>query len=171
MLENGSIKLRALEPEDLDFLYRMENDTNLWKYGSTMTPFSRYILHRYIENSHQDLYELKQLRLIIGEKSSGLQIGMVDLYDYEAFHERAGVGILIDEKFQNKGLAAQALELLTEYAFDFLKLNQLFAYIPAGNIPSLRLFRKCGFTESGILKNWNKTKTGYEDVHIYQIIS
>jgi diamine N-acetyltransferase len=170
MLENDSIKLRALEPEDLDFLYRMENNTALWKYGSTMAPFSRYILHKYIENSHLDLFEARQLRLIIEDNLSGLQIGMADLYDYEVFHNRAGVGILIDEKFQNKNYAVKSLDLLIEYSFDFLKLNQLYAHIPADNIASLRLFRKCGFNESGILKKWNKTKTGYEDVHIYQII-
>ena len=30
-LENKKIKLRALEPEDLDFLYKWENDTKFWK--------------------------------------------------------------------------------------------------------------------------------------------
>ena len=35
------IFLRALEPEDLDFLYEMENDESLWEVGSTNVPYSR----------------------------------------------------------------------------------------------------------------------------------
>ena len=42
------IFLRALEPEDLDFLYEMENDESLWEVGSTNVPYSRQMLLDYI---------------------------------------------------------------------------------------------------------------------------
>ena len=29
------MKLRAIEPEDLDLLYQIENDQSLWKVGAT----------------------------------------------------------------------------------------------------------------------------------------
>ena len=35
MLEGSNILLRAVEPDDLDFLYRCENDTSVWRYGTT----------------------------------------------------------------------------------------------------------------------------------------
>lgn len=171
MLENDHVKLRALEPEDLDFLYKWENDTRLWEYGNTLSPFSRYVLHQYLENAHLDLYEAKQIRLIIEEKKSGLAIGTIDLYDFEPFHSRAGVGILIDESFQQKSYAYMSLKLMISYSFKYLKISQLWAFIPADNIPSLHLFRKLGFEESGILKQWNKTIDGKMDVMVYQLIS
>ena len=37
-----SINFRAMEPEDLDLLYTIENDTKLWNIGVTSVPYSRY---------------------------------------------------------------------------------------------------------------------------------
>ena len=168
LLSTERIRLRALEPEDLDCLYRWENDDRLWAYGSTLTPFSKFVLRQYIENSGQDLYEAKQLRMMIVEKATDTPIGTIDLYDFDPFHLRAGVGILIDADFQKQGFAVEALELIKAYAFNFLKMNQLYAFIPAVNIASQHLFRRCSFTESGLLRKWNKALEGMEDVYVYQ---
>ena len=64
------VKLRAMEPEDLDLLYSIENDMVLWNVGTTNVPYSRYVLHDYIANSSCDIYADRQLRLII-ENSDG----------------------------------------------------------------------------------------------------
>jgi diamine N-acetyltransferase len=169
MLENEQIRLRALEPEDLELLYKWENDTRMWEYGNTISPYSKFLLHKYLENSRIDLYEAKQMRLVIEEKESRKAIGTIDLYDFDPFHNRAGVGILIDYSFQQKSYGFQAIEILKKYVFGYLKIMQIYAYIPANNIPSLHLFRKCGFFESGLLKKWNNTPKGFDDVFIYQL--
>lgn len=168
LLENENIRLRALEPEDLEFLYKWENDTSLWEYGNTLTPFSKYVLHQYLENAALDIYEARQIRMIIEDKATKQPAGTIDLYDFEPYHNRAGIGILVDESFQLRSYATQALDLMKDYAFKFLKMNQIYAFIPALNVPSLHLFRKCGFAESGLLKKWNKTTGGREDVFVYQ---
>ncbi len=168
MLSNERISLRAMEPEDLDFLYRWENDDRLWAFGSTLAPFSRYVLRQYIENASQDLYEAKQLRLMIVDNATKTPIGTIDLYDFDPFHLRAGIGILIDGEHQQQGFAREALILLKGYAFNFFKMNQLYAYIPAMNIASQHVFRRCGFNESGLLRKWNKASEGLEDVYVYQ---
>ena len=59
------IILRALEPTDIDALYKWENDPEIWHVSNTCTPYSKYILEKYIENSHLDIYQVKQLRLMI----------------------------------------------------------------------------------------------------------
>ena len=74
-LTGKQIELRAVEPEDLDALYRWENDSSLWIYGSTVSPFSRYLLKQYIENYTADIARDKQLRLIIMRKESRQVIG------------------------------------------------------------------------------------------------
>ena len=91
-LENETIRLRALEPEDLELLYRWENNPELWSLGNTMSPYSRYILKEYIRESHRDIFDLKQLRLMIELRSTGAAVGTVDLYDFEPHHRRAGIG-------------------------------------------------------------------------------
>ena len=167
-LSYGRVRLRPLEPEDLEELYKWENDTSVWEVSNTHTPFSRYTLRRYIEESHLDINEVRQLRLII-ENTEGKVIGAIDLFDYEPFHQRAGVGILIYEiEARNKGFATDALELMSRYCKKFLGLNQLYANIDSGNLSSIVLFEKSGFQKIGVKKSWNRTPDGWNDEILYQ---
>ena len=65
MINDDIIRLRALEPEDLECLYQWENDMDLWEVSDTLTPFSLFTLKKYIETCHLDIYTTKQLRLMI----------------------------------------------------------------------------------------------------------
>ncbi|MDH6533884.1 N-acetyltransferase [Parabacteroides sp. 52] len=169
-LKNEHIYLRALEPTDLDLLYAWENDSALWHVGGSLTPYSRYSLKEYILESHRDIYDLKQLRLVIVERRTEKAIGLIDLYDFDPHHRRAGTGILLDVQSQGKGWATEALMLLIEYAFSFLKMHQLYAYIPEKNIPSKTLFQRCGFQLSGTLKDWITAEEGYQNVCVMQLL-
>ena len=168
-LENDNLFLRALEPEDLDDLYRWENDSELWKHGSTIAPYSKFTLRDYLINSMNDLLLCKQLRLIVVNKKNGQSMGTIDLYDYDPLNLRAGIGILLDIVYRNKGFGKEILELVKEYAFQVLHLNQLFAYIPESNISSFKLFTACGYVQRGLLKAWRKTADGFEDVYFLSI--
>lgn len=171
LLQNKTVCLRAPEPEDLELLYSWENNPKWWEIGNTLAPYSRYLLKEYIAESHRGIFDLKQLRLMIDLCSTGATVGMLDLYDFDPHHRRAGVGILVDPLYQKNGLATEALELLAEYAFSYLKLHQLFVHIPIGNEPSKALFARCGFTVTGILTDWITTKDGYSDVLTMQKIN
>jgi Acetyltransferases, including N-acetylases of ribosomal proteins len=170
-LETERITLRALEPEDLDVLYRWENDSRLWQNGSTLTPYSKFALRDYLEKSLRDtIFQSGQLRLIVEEKVTRNPIGTIDLYDYDPINQRAGVGILLDEDFRKQGYGTEVLSLVEDYAFRFLLLNQLYAYVPVSNTPSVKLFEKCGYVHSGILKSWIKISGGFVDAHLIQLV-
>lgn len=168
LLENERIRLRNLEPEDLDTLYRWENDVSLWRVGNTVSPFSRYVLKEYIAESHRDIYDLRQLRLMIEWQATGVSAGLADLFDFDPHHRRAAVGILVDPRYQQNGLATEALNLLVDYAFSFLKLHQLYAHVPITNKASNALFSRCGFVVTGILSEWITGPEGYTDVWVMQ---
>ncbi|MDP4600235.1 MAG: GNAT family N-acetyltransferase, partial [Polaribacter sp.] len=153
-LQGNFIKLRALEPEDLEFLFQIENNEIFWEVSHTQTPFSKFVLKNYLENAHLDIYETKQLRLIIEEKSNANKVGMIDLFDFNPQHKRAGIGILIHPDSQQKGFASEALSILIQYAFTHLHLHQLFANILTDNEKSLQLFMKYSFKKVGIKKEW-----------------
>lgn len=172
LLTNSQIRMRAPEPEDLDVLYGWENSSELWVHGSTLAPYSRFALEKYItETQLSDIYENKQLRLIIELIDNEIPIGAVDLYDFDVRNNRAGVGIIIDSQYQHKGYATQALDLMKNYSFNFLGLYQLYAFISVKNRYSLRLFEKAGYKPAGILKNWILKNNRYEDVQIVQLLN
>lgn len=163
-LQNDRITLRAPEPEDLELLYQWENNPEWWNLGSTLVPFSRYQLKSYIAEAHRDIFDIKQLRLMVDSIEEGKTVGMVDLYDFDPHHQRAGVGVLIDSIYQKKGFGSGTLTLLVTYAFSFLKLHQLYAHISVENEASKKLFTRCNFVQTGVLKDWITTTNGYVDV-------
>ncbi|CAM1350198.1 GNAT family N-acetyltransferase [Tenacibaculum ascidiaceicola] len=170
-LTGTHIKLRALEPEDLEFLFQIENNESFWEVSHTQAPFSKFLLKQYLENAHLDIFEAKQLRLVIDKKSTGKSIGMIDLFDFNPQHKRAGIGILIHPDFQQKGFASEALQLLINYCFTHLHLHQLYANITNNNTNSLHLFEKQNFKQIGIKKDWIFYNGTYKDELLFQLIN
>jgi diamine N-acetyltransferase len=167
-----NIKLRALEPEDLELLYEWENNESYWSISNTVSPFSRYTLKRYIENSHKNIYETGQLRLMIDHIDDKKTIGTIDIFEFDPFHKRAGLGILIgSDAYRRKGYASMSLSCMIKYCFTTLHLHQVFCNIMANNEDSINLFQKLGFVQSGIRKDWVLTDKGFVDVLLYQLIN
>lgn len=164
--------MRALEPEDLEFIYTIENDESIWTVSNTQTPYSRFLIKQYLENSHQDIYEAKQLRLAICTINSNEAIGLIDLFDFDPSNNRAGIGIIIHQpENRESGIGSEALQLLINYSFTFLQLHQLYANISTENEISKALFTKFGFQLIGVKKQWNKVNNEYKDEALYQLIN
>ncbi len=144
--------LRALEPDDLDFLFELENDPDIWAVSDTLAPVSRHALREYLAHAAADFYEVRQLRLVICEAAEA--VGTLDIFDFNPLHQRAGVGITLKKKFRGRGLARTALALLLPYARHTLRLHQLYATVAADNAPSLKLFAAAGFRQVGIRHDW-----------------
>lgn len=171
LLKGEKVLLRALEPEDLESLYKWENDTEIWNISETLSPVSRFILKKYLENSHKDIFETKQIRFIIQSLENNSPLGTIDLFDFDHFHKRAAMGILIAEKDNRKrGYAREAIELLKSYCRDVLKLNQIYCTVSVTNKASVDLFTRAGFQITGTRSKWNYTGHGYIDEHFLQLI-
>jgi len=152
-LRGKNIYLRALEPEDLEFVYAIENDESIWEVSNTQTPYSKFLIRQYLENAHQDIYEAKQLRLAICKNDSDAAIGLIDLFDFDPRNKRAGIGIVIqNQEERSQGFGKESLQLLIDFAFTQLQLHQLFANIGMDNESSLNLFATFGFQKIGVKK-------------------
>lgn len=169
-LQGERIYLRALEPEDLDFLYELENNTELWEVSGTTTPYAKHILERYLENAHRDIYDVKQLRLCICDKYDKVT-GFIDLFDFDPKNRRAGIGIVIlapDER--NKGIGFESITILEKYASTILNLRQLYANVTEDNAASRHLFEKLGFQKVGTKKDWIFSEGSYKNEILFQKI-
>ncbi|MDR0348060.1 MAG: GNAT family N-acetyltransferase [Tannerella sp.] len=171
LLEGNTIRLRALEPEDLDCLYKWENDTSLWRYGSSLAPYSRFSLRDYIVDSRLDIFQSRQLRMMIVLKENEQPVGTVDLYDIDPLNGRAGIGILVDNPYRKQGVGMEALGIMQEYAIKFLMMKQIYAYVPERNEASVKLFANSNYEKTGKLKSWIKNGNCYEDVFFMQLLT
>lgn len=170
-LKGESIYLRALEAEDIDFLYQLENNPSIWEISGTTTPYSRHVLKKYLENAHRDIYEVKQLRLCICKKDETV-VGLIDLFDFDPKNLRAGIGLVIlDDGDRNQGMGTEAVGLLCAYAFSVLKLRQLYANVMEDNKASIHLFTKLGFAPVGLKKDWILSQNGFINELLFQKIN
>lgn len=170
-LKGKQIYLRALEQKDLNFLYLIENDTKVWEVSGTVTPYSKDVLQLYLDNAHRDIFDVKQLRLVICTLEHKT-LGLIDVFDFEPNHKRAGIGIVIlDEDQRNKGIGSEAITLLTNYLYETLGLQQVYANILEDNLSSLHLFKKLGFQVVGVKKDWVRFKNTFKNEVLLQKIN
>lgn len=172
-MRSAHLQLRALEPADIDLLYKWENDTDIWHLSNTLTPFSRFALEQYVLNASDDLFTTRQVRMMIElhKEDPARTIGCVDIFDFEPFNQRAGVGIMIIEAERGKGFASEALDLIIDYSFNLLNLHQLYSNVIASNTSSLELFKRKHFSEIGVKKDWLRVKDTWVDEYLLQLIN
>lgn len=192
-LEGAICRLRAVEPADVDLLYAWENDPAVWGVSGTTAPYSRECLERFVEQQRFDIWQTRQMRLMIEplcgcearerrgaqsgtaagaetvERSVLAPVGALDLFEFEPQHRRAGVGILIhDVNQRGRGWASDALAVAERYAREVLGLHQLWCEVGVENMPSLALFRGAGFETVGVRRDWIWTPQGYRDAVVMQ---
>ena len=79
-------------------------------------------------------------------------------------HGFADISLLIGEKeYWGKGIATQAIELISNFAFETLNLHKLKAGCYSENIGSKKAFEKVGFNLEGTLKSQWKLNNRYQD--------
>ncbi|OEJ98778.1 GNAT family N-acetyltransferase [Flavivirga aquatica] len=170
-LKGEHIYLRALEPEDLEFIYAIENDESIWEISNTQTPYSKFLIKQYLEHVHKDIFEVKQLRLLISSYNN-VNLGLIDLFDFDFKNKRAGVGILVKEPDDRlQGYGKEALSLLVNYSFSHLGLHQLYCNISESNKASIKLFTNQGFEKVGLKKAWNYVNGSYKNEYLLQLIN
>lgn len=160
--QNENIIIRAAEPKDASLIYKWENDQEIWRVSETYMPYSLYQIEEFLLNN-SDLFSMRQIRFIIEKKDDNTNIGCIDLYDFDPIHMRAGVGILLQKEFRKQGHASESLQLLLDYCFNTLMLKQVYCLIDVLNTDSINLFKKIGFEQCGLRKEWIRTPNGFID--------
>lgn len=170
VLENKQalVTLRALEPEDLDLLYEIENDSDCWAEGVTNVPYSRYALRQFINDSTCDIYRDGQVRMVV--QNEGRQpVGFADLVNFSPTHLRAELGLIIFPSCRHRGYATAALEAMRHYARNVLHLHQLYSIVGGGNEYSLRMFQALGLQPTATLNDWLYDGREYHDAKLVVI--
>jgi diamine N-acetyltransferase len=156
----------------LEFLFALENDPDIWGVSDTLAPVSRHALREYLAQATTDFYVVRQLRLVVTTEISSLPVGVVDLFDYDPLHQRAGIGITVLASQRRHGYARQALELMKQHAREVLRLHQVYATVSADNEHSLRTVPSFGISAGWApVRAWLRTASGWEDAVEWQCLA
>jgi diamine N-acetyltransferase len=162
------VTLRALEPEDLDLLYQIENDRDHWAEGVTNVPYSRYLLRQFISDSTCDIYRDGQVRMVV-QNEKHQPVGFADLVNFSPAHLRAELGLITFPAQRRKGYATAALEAVRLYARTVLHLHQLYCIVGSSNESCLRLFHAAGLKSVATLTDWLFDGRDYHDAVLVRI--
>lgn len=167
-IAKSRIRLRAMEPEDLDFLYEVENDERIWNVGSNNVHYSRAFLLDYMTSCSGDIYADKQVRLMI-ENEVGETIGMVDLINFSPDHRRAEIGIVIKSEYRRQGYSHEVMAKIIDYGKNVVHLHQIYAIVPKDNEKSQKMLKRSGFQWCTTLKDWLFDGSEYHPAELFQI--
>lgn len=168
-MRDTGIKLRAVEPEDAEFMFRAELDPVTEEYSDQTAPLSLELMRQYAVTYDADPFRSGQLRLIV-EDIHGRRIGIADLFDISARHSRAECGLYIVESERGKGFGRKALLALKHLAVSRLGLSQLTATVAEENAAALATFKSAGFARTGFRPKWWRDSSGFHDVIILNTI-
>ncbi|MEX1253437.1 MAG: GNAT family protein [Dehalococcoidia bacterium] len=162
MLEGKLVRLRSLEPSDVEREYAWANDLEVTHYLSMRYPFSRADEESWLRGGPPNSFN--QVRLGI-ETKAGLHIGNIGLYTANAEERHAELWILIGDKaYWSKGYGADAIVTLLRFAFHDMNLNRVYLYAQEANARAIACYRTCGFVEEGRLRQHRFRHGRYWDV-------
>lgn len=162
-IPNHYVNLRAVEPEDVDFMLDCESDSDISRWSDCRAPISRAQLLSYALTYDADPFSAGQLRLIM---EAGEPVGIIDLYDINDKDSRAFVGICVHPSFRKNGFALAALNKLLHMCRQKIGIKWLLAKISVDNIPALNLFYKSGYKEVALLPHWHRIGNKFYDFYL-----
>lgn len=161
------LTLRTPRIEDAPLLLRWFNDPEI----------GRFMDDPQGEITHDDIIEkffvAKQvdLDLIATLKETGRDIGYCSLYNIDYANRMAEVSFLVgDRATQGKGLGTEMMQLLIAVGFYHLGLNRLYASVTDLNLPSARVFDRCGFRRVGTMNQYHVLDDRKHDEILFELL-
>lgn len=165
--KNRNTTLRAMEPEDLELLYTIENDREVWEVTSAKACYSRYAIKQYLAQQPQEISIAGEMRLII-TNGTGEAVGLIDLTGYCPTNRTAEIGITLLKSHRGKGHGKEAIEEIEQYARQILNIRMLYAHTLACNENANKLFAACGYEAVATLPEWQFHMGKYENLVVYK---
>ena len=162
-LSNKNIFLREVNIEDVnERYYSWLNDPQIGEFLETRYhPHSKENITEFVKSMDGNSNEILLAICIL---NSDLHIGNIKLGPINWIHGFADVSLLIgDKEYWGKGIATQAIKLISKFAFEKLNLNKLKAGCYQENVGSKKAFLKAGFELEGILKSQWRLDNSFQD--------
>ena len=162
------VVLRAIELSDCEMIRGMFNDAQMedlvvgWAF-----PISQFAQEKWLETHYADQ---NSFRFIIETKEDG-PVGIATLVDIDWKNRRAEHGIKLSSKeCRTKGIGTDAVMALMRYAFDELGLHRLDGSWFSNNAASIGLYKKCGWSEEGVRREYVYKRGEFRDLTVVGIL-
>jgi len=168
MLKGENVILTEIRLDDSKTLYSWINNAELVRWNAPYMPVASAQHALWFDRLGADS---SRVAFAIREASDGPPIGIVQLIDVHSVHRSAEITIRIgDEGHRGKGLGAEAIRLVTEFAFDDLNLQRLWLRVFHTNGRAIKAYQNAGFEIEGTMRRAAFIKGGWLDVIVMAIL-
>ena len=168
MLQGERIRLRQVRDADLDLLYDFHEDIS---NRGAFYPVGVYGWPTFKEKYEKTgFWEANEGMLVIAGNDDAI-LGHIEFFETVSYLDEFEIGyILYSAEYAGRGIATEALQLLSGYLFARTKVNRLRLVIHPGNASSRRVAEKAGFTREGVARGaWYHQGTNH-DVEIWALL-
>lgn len=97
---------------------------------------------------------------VVFDTTNGKMVASIQVKNVDWSIPKAELGYYIDANSEGKGIVSRATALIIDYCFEELKMAKLFIRTYAGNVSSIKVAEKNGFTLEGTIRKDYKTTSG-----------
>lgn len=162
--QNDLVRLRAWSEDDWEWDYYTNFDTSaarLADYGVELPP-TPLNSKKYSERIANLCTNNCRITFAI-ETLDGIHVGRINILLDDDKNGTFGIGLKIDRDHRGKGYGTSAVKLLLKYGFMERRLNKYSVSVLEGNEGSIKMHKKLGCEQEGVLKQNIYTNGRYCD--------
>ena len=161
------INLRYPTQDDADSITKYCADKEISQYTFIPHPYTLQDAIDFIDMCIDDRKSMASLHYGIEHKETKEIIGMIGLNSINNTHLRGEMGYWVAKPFWGNGIMFEAINLLTDYCFDTMQLERIYAHVQPANIGSWKVLEKAGYEREGLLRNVLRINNKMYDHFIY----
>lgn len=169
IIVDSDLRLKEIGLEDAEPIYRtIERER---EYLGEWLPFVDFTLNM------TDTQAFVQSILNSGKKNFTCAIyyqsqfvGLIGLKDIDSYNRKTEIGYWISEAFQHKGIVTRSCRAIIEFAFNVLEINRIQIKVATGNLKSLHVAERLGFTREGIERQGELLSNGFTDLVVFGLL-
>ena len=152
-IETDEIVLRKITDDDIDALFEIYNNKKLFEYTPSIFKETKQEIGELVERFHTRFADKQMIRMAITLKSEGnFAVGVAEMYGYNADVNMVAIGYRINERFWGRQIATKAVQAMTQFLFEEIGINRVYAEAMPTHAASLRILEKCGFVREGVIR-------------------
>jgi RimJ/RimL family protein N-acetyltransferase len=166
------VRLRPIEPEDLDSIMKHWNNLEMRQWVAHALPISRAKEREILDKiSKFDPWKDGHMVLAIEDKKSKEYLGTTSLDQISKQNRTAEFGIsILDPKNCGKGYGTDAIKVMLWVGFNILGLESVSLFTFSKNERAQRAFKSAGFKEAGVRRRGIFTMGEFRDLIMMDIL-
>lgn len=171
-IQTDEITLRKIEKTDLDGLYSIYNNENLFKYRPGTVKNNKSTVENMISHFERDFGKKKIIYLgICSNEDTKRIIGVAEIFDFDEKVNMVTIGYTLNEDYWGQGFATKTVEALLDYLFNTIGINRIQAFVMPINIKSKNVLERNRFIKEGTIRQGAIWKgKGIVDLDLYSVL-